>query len=279
MASAHRLSDQRHGSPGAARGLALAAHGSHHAAEVNETVQAIATAVHETARTEDTAFNEVVACFHQGTPAFSEVLDRMLADTITVVPLMTSEGYFAREVLPAALRCNRRFDEVRVKITPVLGAHEAIPNMLADRVRTLCGEHRIPPRAVSVVVVGHGTRRNAQSRNQTIQTAQAVAELGPWAQTVHAFIDDDPAAATALGRCGSGAVVVVPFLISAGPHARHLPHQLGLDAPRRVVLPFTCHRSEGTVIVDEPLLRHPALPELVGELARTTANHLPAGSK
>jgi len=259
--------------------LVLAAHGSHHDAEVNEAVQAIATAVQEAARTEDIAFNEVAACFHQGTPAYSEVLDRMLADTITVVPLMTSEGYFAGEVLPGALRCNRRFDEVRVKITPVLGTHEAIPKMLADRVGTLCGEHRILPSAVSVVVVGHGTRRNTQSREQTIETAQAVAELGPWAQTVYAFIDDDPTAASALRRCRSGAIVVVPFLISAGPHARHLPHQLGLDAPRRVELPFACHRTGGTVIVDEPLLRHSALPELVRELARTTENHRPVGSK
>ncbi len=272
MANTQRHPDQRRSLRPTAGGLILAAHGSHHDAEVNEAIRSIAAAAQKAAISQGAVFDEVVACFHQGTPSFSDVLDQITADDVTVVPLMTSEGYFSGEVLPSALRRNHRFDDVAMTITPVLGTHDAIPKIIARRVQGLCLEHHIHPAEAIVVVVGHGTRRNPRSRAQTIDTAKAVDQLGPWTQTVYAFIDDDPAVNTAIKRCGRGSIIVTPFLISAGPHAMGLPQELRLDPSDCVELPFVRRHAEGIVIVDEPLLRYPALPGLIVELARATAN-------
>jgi sirohydrochlorin cobaltochelatase len=81
------------------RALVLAAHGSH----LNPGSSAPAFAHADRIRATG-AFDEVRETFWKEEPSFREVLRTVAAETVYVVPLFVSEGYFTEEVLPRELR-------------------------------------------------------------------------------------------------------------------------------------------------------------------------------
>src|SRR5688572_5915924 len=115
--------------PGA---LVLAAHGSRRDPAANELVRRHAHAIRARG-----VFDEVAVAFHQGEPGFDIVLDTLESRIVTVVPVMTSAGHYAETVLPTALRKNRRYGDVRLRITPPVGTHPEIAALVARRVATL----------------------------------------------------------------------------------------------------------------------------------------------
>jgi len=117
--------------------LVLAAHGSRSEPAVNEQIGGYAEAI--AARN---LFDEVAAAFHHGNPSFSTVLDRLTADDVTVVPVMTSVGYYSDIVLPCELARNDRYSHVETRQTAPLGTHASIIDLVADRVRCLIERFR-----------------------------------------------------------------------------------------------------------------------------------------
>ncbi len=117
--------------------LVLAAHGSRGEAAVNEQICGFADAIAAM-----NLFDEVAAAFHQGNPSFSTVLDRLTADDVTVVPVMTSVGYYSDVVLPRELARNHCYPHIRLRQTPPLGTHASIIDLMADRVRSLIEQFR-----------------------------------------------------------------------------------------------------------------------------------------
>ena len=96
--------------------LVLAAHGSRSDERANSIIHGHAERVAVM-----TDFDEVAVGFHHGLPTFATVLDTLNATDVTVVPMMTSEGYFSTEVLPRELRRNRRYPLLRVRQTKPMG--------------------------------------------------------------------------------------------------------------------------------------------------------------
>jgi uroporphyrin-III C-methyltransferase len=235
------------------RALVLAAHGSWGDPSANTRVRRLAEALRQRR-----LFDEVAVAFHQGEPGFGAVLDEVAAEEITVVPLMTSEGYYSDVVLPAALAQSRRYPAVRLRITPPVGTHPGIAPLVARRVTALLREHGLSRPAVTLALVGHGTPRHPQSRAATLQLAGILSRRRVAAEVLTAFLDDDPPLASLLERARQPAVLVLPFLIG-GSHAEHdLPRVLG-EAPGR------------RVIVDAPIGALDGLAEIVVDLARRHA--------
>ncbi len=204
--------------------LILAAHGSTLEPDVNAGIQTLTDQVR--AKSE---FDEVIAAFHQGEPRFCEVLDRVNADRVFVVPLMTSEGYYATEKLPAALAQNARFEKVKLIQTRPVGTHPALAATLAQRAQRLALNHEVDTAELTIALVGHGTPRNAASRYATETAAVSVSELLPHAQLLTAYLDDQPPIETIMQRAIYQSVIVIPFLIGGGAHTvRDLPVRLGL---------------------------------------------------
>ena len=151
------------------KALVLAAHGSRRDPAANRLVRQLA----ETVRGRR-IFDEVAVAFHQGEPGFDAVLDELRSDEVTVVPVMTAAGHYCDVVLPEALERNRRYAEVRLRITPPVGAHPGIPALVARRVTELLGEHGLGRPGTSVLLVGHGTRRHPASRATTVAVADTL---------------------------------------------------------------------------------------------------------
>ena len=233
--------------------LVIAAHGSRREAGANALVRRLAEAVR--ARR---LFDEVAVAFHQGEPRFDTVLDEITSEAVTVVPLLTSAGHYADQVLPQALARNRRFDQVRLRQTPPVGTHSGVAPLVARRVAELLREQGVARHDATLALVGHGTRRHPESRAATLQLADTLRRRRVAGEVLAAFIDDDPPLETLAESATLRHLIVVPFLIGGGTHVvEDIPRLLGLqESPRQAV------------IVDQAIGSYPGLVEIIIDLAR-----------
>lgn len=230
--------------------LVLAAHGSHHVASVNESIRALATVW-----ASESPFDEVLVAFHQGEPAFSRVLDATTATQIVVVPVMTSEGYYCDDVLPRELGRNRRVSDksLRFVVTRPVGTHPRLADVVGRRIQSIIETRRWISENVSVVLIGHGTKRNTRSRLTTETLAAVIRAAGVCGETLFAYLDDEPLVESIGAAITRPHVLVMPFLIGGGPHAvEDIPRRLGINE---------------SVFVDAPIGALPELRSLIGELA------------
>ena len=243
------------------RALILAAHGSRHEPAANELLRAWAEEIERRG-----GFDRVVAAFHQGEPRFCEVLDLIDADDVVVVPVMTSQGYYCDEFLPAELAKNARYPEVVVRITPPVGVHPGIPTVVDRRLAELAERVAINLGTAAVAIVGHGTRRNPRSRLATEELAGAIRGMGRYAEVATFFLDEAPGVEEIL-KLGHSTILVEPFLISGGPHAtKDIPDRLGIKAGAE--LPRVAEVDGRRVVLNSPLGMDRALIRLISSLAR-----------
>lgn len=243
------------------RALVIAAHGSRRNPAANALVRRLAEAVR--ARR---LFDEVAVAFHQGEPRFDTVLDELAADAVTVVPLLSSAGHYADVVLPEALGRNRRFAEIRLRVTPPVGTHSGIASLVARRVTEVLREAGIQRDTVSLAIVGHGTPRHRGSRSSALQLAGTLGRRRVAGEVLAAFIDDDPPLETLLETAALPHVVVVPFLIGGGTHVVE-------DIPRVLKESrVASHESRNPeIIVDHAIGTYPGLVDIILDLARRHA--------
>ena len=245
--------------------LVLAAHGSRHEPDVNDRVRGFARIL--AARR---WFDEVVVAFHQGEPGFSRILDRMSADEIIVVPLMTSEGYYSDVVLPRELARNARYATIRVRRTGPVGSHPGMVTLVARRFLKILLDHELHASDTTLALIGHGTKRHARSRHATWELARKLRQRNLCAQVVAAFLDDDPQVESVLEIATHPSLIVIPFLIGDGPHAaRDIPRRLGFIPSDDVSLPLAGRIQHRTVVCDSAVGMDPEIVEIIAELART----------
>ncbi len=162
--------------------------------------------------------------FRRGTPGFADAFTRVArrAGAVTVVPLMTSAGYFAREVLPAALADPARGTGATVRFASPIGTlvapRRAMVESALERVRR--GD------IGRVIVVGHGTERSSTSGDSARELAAMIRRAGasdPSGVIVTAaFLDQEPRiqAVCAHAAPDGRKTLLVPFLWGGGGHER-----------------------------------------------------------
>lgn len=248
------------------RGLVLAAHGSRVIPAVNNRITRLAQSCGASL-----GFDEAVACFHQGSPGFGDVLDGMMSSQISVVPIMSSEGYYCSEVLPNALQNNLRYQDVRIAISKPVGANPRLPELIAERARELITRSGRTRDNILLAVLGHGTRRHARSRATAVDVADQLAAMTEqrWQKTAAAFIDDEPGLETLRHArlCGGAQpdlIVAIPMFIGQGPHIlEDIPSVLGFPPDLEVRFPMQAEVGEQTIVIDAPLGDWPAMERLV----------------
>ena len=243
--------------------LILAAHGSRVDPAVNGLVDGYVDRL-----TALNGFKEVLAAYHHGEPSFATVLDELEAESVTVIPLMTSRGYFSDVVLPRELARNRRFRTMDVMQTEPVGTHPKIVPLVWHRVRAQMKEHGFEPAKTSVVLIGHGTARYSQSAEATFHLADELAFRYPGSEVVVGFLDEQPSVEAAMEQVSRDRVVVEPFLIANGPHAsRDIPARLGLGALNGHRLPFVGRVGKRVVVCDSAVGTDPGIVEIIIDLA------------
>lgn len=255
-----------------AAALILAAHGSSSDSSAHGHLRAIADRL--AARG---GFDSVTPAFHRGEPQLDTVLDGIGATRVIVVPIMTSDGWFCRRILPQRLAANRRYGSITVRITPPIGTHPLIATILAERVRNVLRQHRLEPRDTTAAIIGHGTARHAGSRAATLHLVDHLRALGLCGEVIVGFLDDEPRVDTLLDRATLSNVLAIPFFISGGPHATSdVPRSLGLTLPDGTAPPFAGHAGGRLVVVDRALGLDERMIDLIEDRARSALVGMPS---
>ena len=196
-----------------------------------------------------------------------------------VVPVMTSEGYYSQRVFPKKLAENKSLDQHRLFISTALGMHPKVPGMVANRIEKMLGLLPAQPNDFTVVFIGHGTTRHPKSGRATMELAAAVqgklsfdADRRPAIRV--AFLDQPPTASIAAARVKTPHTLVVPYLVSRGPHTTvDVPEAFGLPSGPTIKYPLVetfvdeVSQEERLCICDTPVGMYAGMSELVLELA------------
>lgn len=263
------------------RSLVLAAHGSMAAADSNQPLFDLADAI---ARHD--CFEVVTPAFLMGQPEMTNVLDglpdgtKLPSGDVVVVPVMTSQGYYLKK-LPSKFAENQHADQYRLFMTPVIGVHDSIAQRIGSRIVGLIEQHQLAADQTTVAVIGHGTRRNKNSGTSTLRLTDRLRELmsGEFADSATskslsklkfetAFLDQDPEAEVVAQSIESPNTIIIPFLISRGPHTTDdVPNAFGLPAGPDLQFPLVQERANGVCVYDSPLAMYAGMDELCIELA------------
>src|SRR6188768_1076263 len=178
-------------------------------------------------------FGEVVCAFWKEEPSMREVYYMLRSQVIYIVPVFISEGYFCQEVLPRELRLEgpvtHRDGRTFLYCDPV-GVHPGMTKLLLKRADEVAPG--VPRERTSLVIVGHGTSLNENSR-KAIEQQVAYIRSGNhgFAEVVDAYMEEAPFIAKWPELTKAPHVVVVPFFIADGLHSyQDIPVLLGMES-------------------------------------------------
>jgi sirohydrochlorin cobaltochelatase len=247
--------------------LILGAHGSEAASDSNAPVVDLANQIESL-----DLFAKVTPAFLLGQPNMTNVLAGVSTEKVVVVPLMTSSGYYLNSVIPKKLAENENADKCEWLISPVAGMHDRIADLMIDRIRMRRSENEIAESDTTIALIGHGTRRNKNSAKSTFALFEKIKLAFPNARNRVAFLDQDPEAPLVGASIVEGHTIVVPFLVSRGPHTTvDVPESFGLPSGPEVQFPIvqTVSSRSGPriTIVEQPLAYYPEMADICIELA------------
>lgn len=213
--------------------LIIVGHGSHLSADSSAPVYRLAATIRDLG-----VFSEVRECFWKEEPSMREVFDLVEGDTIYVVPLFISEGYFTEEVIPRELglegpapSVTRRGSRTIHYCSPV-GTHPMMPEMILRRAEETAGLTDEEAAEAGLIIIGHGTERNSNSSEVIYQVTQQAREVGLFGRVEAGFLDQSPNIADVLQGMADRDVVLVPFFVAEGWHTQEtIPDDLGLTRP------------------------------------------------
>ncbi len=247
--------------------LVLVAHGSSHHPKALGAIRRMARSVAEIGN-----FDESRAVFVKGRPRLAHAFEGLNAAEITVVPILTSSGYFFKTVLPRELRLKGTLSESEgrnIRLTHPVGEHPQFTDLLVAIVERVFENHRLDPRDTAVAVVGHGTRRNRSSGSTTHRHAETIRDRLAIPDVLAVFLDQDPEIEEIPSLTSKPNIVVVPNLVGgAGHELDDLPHRTGV-LPRENLVERSPHEAGGRLWYFAPAPGNdPGILAIILDLAR-----------
>ena len=176
--------------------------------------------------------DEVTACFWKEAPSFSQALDTVLADDVVVIPMFTARGYFTAQVLPSEMDLDGALTargKRRIHLTPAIGQHKRLDEIVDQRLRDMLERCQLPARETAVAIIGHGTRRNRQSRDTARQQAVRIREAGNYGEVEAVYLDDEPDIPSIYRSTSAPNIIALPYFVADGSHVGiDLPSALGI---------------------------------------------------
>ena len=187
-------------------------------------------------------FAEVRVGFLKQQPGVSGVLRGITARRVFIVPLFISEGYFTEEVLPLELgfRTNddtslervRQDREQTLHYCEPVGTHPGMTAALLARAGGVVEQHPFPhapkPGDTTLIIAGHGTGKNENSRKAIEQQVALIGAKREYAEVRAVFLEEEPRVESCYELAATRNIVVVPVFISDGLHSyEEIPVKLG----------------------------------------------------
>lgn len=188
-------------------------------------------------------FQEVRPAFWKQEPQINAVLAEITVPRVFIVPFFISEGYFSTEVIPKELG----FPAVPSSIlrppsslhySRPVGSHDLMTTVILARAREMAEQFPFPrppkPADTTLLIAGHGTERNANSRKTVERQLELIRGLKAYADVGAVFMEEEPFIRGCWHAAKTRNIIVVPFFISDGLHAvEDIPVLLG--EPQRIV--------------------------------------------
>ncbi|MGH7654307.1 MAG: CbiX/SirB N-terminal domain-containing protein [Gemmatimonadaceae bacterium] len=233
--------------------IVLAAHGAGDGSAANALVRSCAQRIEA-----GTCGVRVTAAFRLGTPTYAAALHDADRRDVLVVPLLTSDGYFARSLRREIRRLSHRAKAPTV-LAP-FGTNQRFLQAVADEVAAVARRRAAAEGPKTVVVVAHGTRRCIEGGAAALAVAKAIARRCGLAAHA-AYLEQDPTIEDVVSSVPRDAdLLIVPFLLGGGAHAvRDVPSRIAAAAATRGI-------PEDRVTLVEPLQGLSALTRLVKDI-------------
>lgn len=189
-------------------------------------------------------FHEVREAFWKQEPHIKKVLAEISTPRVFIVPFFISEGYFSTEIIPKELGFSfpehlklQTENSVQFYCRPV-GSHDLMTKVIlarADEVVKKFPFPRAPKNSdITLLIAGHGTGRNANSRKAVERQVELIRAQNLYADVGAVFMEEAPFIKGCHENVKTKNIVVVPFFISDGLHAvEDIPVLLG--EPERTV--------------------------------------------
>lgn len=244
--------------------LVLIAHGS----TVNEQSSAPTRLLVEELRVRN-LFAEVACAFNLEQPKIEDVPRLVSAKRIFIVPVTISQGHFTEETIPFRLtlctkgqcdcpegECNypreKEVDGKQLIYCQPIGTHASMTGVLLARARDIVAKHPFPkepkPSETALFIVGHGTKKNANSRKAIEVQVELIRQRGEYTDVHSAFMEEPPFIADCYTATEAKHIVIVPFFIADGLHTVE-------DIPVLLGEPET--RVKERLIAGQPTWRNP----------------------
>jgi len=200
--------------------LLLLGHGSSKHPESSRSVR-----MHAEVLSQRDCFDEVHVAFLKEEPLIQDALALIDSEKITIVPDFLAEGYFTRQVIPGLLNLEGLPDTVRY-CDPV-GTHPLMAKLIEDAASDVLGDWLNED--VSLLLVGHGSTKNAKSKESLLEHIKILRETTDYAQVNDLWLEEEPFVSNWKQVATKKKVIVVPFLLSDGQHGGwDIPEMIGL---------------------------------------------------
>ena len=260
-----------------ATALVLASHGSSANVSINQPMFDLANQI-----SAEFASVFVTPAFLDGSPNVKTIVEEIQQDQIIAIPFMASNGYYTDVVFKKSLV----HPEKKVHVTPAIGTYPVLVDFVQNRIVNLV--RGLESANSTVVVVGHGTRKNQNSCRTTIELVKRLRTRLTGLTIEFSFIDQNPSVGHVVSRITTENVIVIPFMMGLGPHVtQDIPDAFGISNFEDVVFqsefkfPFQ-QNVDGrlglvkNVIYDTPVGIYPELSNLCVSIARS---HLESATK
>jgi len=195
----------------------IAAHGERAPGAQNDNAQRVARAL-----ADRRLVAEVGVGFISGEPPIAAALGALKSAAVIVYPLFASSGYFTRDRLVQLLDEGNRQNR-EVDLLAPLGLDAGMPDFIIAHARDVARDRGFAAEAATLIVLAHGSRRNAASRQATEQIAREIAGQAAFSGVRIALLEEHPFLHEAAEGV-AGPVVVVGLFSGEGLHgARDAP--------------------------------------------------------
>jgi sirohydrochlorin cobaltochelatase len=192
-------------------------------------------------------FGTVRAAFLKEPPCIADALKGIEERDVYVVPFFISEGYFCEEVVPHQLGMPQKeengFSRVKrsghqtIHYCKPVGTSARMTQVILSRARGVVAQHPFPRQPqendITLVIAGHGTPLNTDSRRSIENQVASIREAGLYDSVHPAFMEEEPKIADCWDQATTRNIVMVPFFLSDGLHVREdIPVLLGEPAER-----------------------------------------------
>lgn len=185
-----------------------------------------------------------------GEPSIEKVAQKRRERTTYVVPLLMSEGHYARSVI------HRHFAGMRdtpAVVCPPVGVHPRLAEIIAIRALAQLSEQGLAPGTATLLLIAHGSQKNAASFEAAQHQADRLRRMERFGAVRCAFLDQAPDVHVGIARL-EGPLVAVGLFAGEGLHAtQDLPFALAAyrGGPSIYLGPVGADAAIVEVVLDE----------------------------